>query len=87
LIFYQKAPQKVVTSHYFELGSSETSIKDMWRFPRIRRAAIIIFFSFFVIAMVYMGINYNAAELPGSLWMNNGINGLLDAAAQLLGTY
>lgn len=65
--------------------SNENSIKDMLRFPRIRRATIIIFFSFFVIAMVYMGISYNAAELPGSLWMNNGINGILDAFAQLLG--
>ena len=35
--------------------------------------------------MVYMGINYNAAEIPGTIWMNNAINGLVDAFAQLLG--
>ena len=32
-----------------------------------------------------MGINYNAAEIPGTIWMNNAINGLVDAFAQLLG--
>ena len=41
--------------------------------------------TFFVIAMVYMGISYNAAELPGDIWMNNGVNGVLDAAANGLG--
>ena len=35
--------------------------------------------------MVYMGISYNAAELPGDIWMNNAINGILDAAANGLG--
>ena len=35
--------------------------------------------------MVYMGISYNAAELPGDIWMNNGVNGVLDAAANGLG--
>ena len=38
-----------------------------------------------MIAMVYMGISYNAAELPGDIWMNNGVNGVLDAAANGLG--
>lgn len=72
-------------SHVGNVEISENSIKDIWRFPKMRKSAILIFFSFFVIAMVYMGISYNAAELPGSIWMNNGINGVVDAAAQLLG--
>jgi hypothetical protein len=74
-------------SHVGNVEISENSIKDIWRFPKMRKSAILIFFSFFVIAMVYMGISYNAAELPGSIWMNNGINGVVDAAAQLLGEY
>ena len=41
--------------------------------------------TFFVIAMVYMGISYNAAELPGNIWWNNAINGILDAAANGIG--
>ena len=32
-----------------------------------------------------MGISYNAAELPGDIWTNNGVNGVLDAAANGLG--
>ena len=64
---------------------NENSVRDMMRFPTIRKATIVIFFAFFVIAMVYMGISYNAAELPGSIWLNNAINGILDAVAQLLG--
>ena len=35
--------------------------------------------------MVYMGISYNAAELPGNIWWNNAINGILDAAANGIG--
>ena len=57
----------------------------MMRYRLIRRATFVVFISFFVISMVYMGINYNAAEIPGTIWMNNAINGLVDAFAQLLG--
>ena len=65
---------------------SENSVWAMMRFRLIRRATFVVFISFFVISMVYMGINYNAAEIPGTIWMNNAINGLVDAFAQLLGS-
>ena len=44
-----------------------------------------IFFVFFVISMVYMGISYNAAELPGNIWLINAINGILDGVSQFAG--
>ena len=62
----------------------EKTFKDIFRFPVFRNALFIIFFAFFVIAMVFMGISYNAAELPGTIWANNAINGLLDCVAQFI---
>ena len=41
------------------------ALKDIIRFRRIRNATLTLSATFFVIAMVYMGISYNAAELPG----------------------
>ena len=35
--------------------------------------------------MVYMGISYNAAELPGNIWLINAINGILDGVSQFAG--
>ena len=64
--------------------SDEKTIKDIFRFPIFSKALVIIFFAFFVIAMVFMGISYNAAELPGTIWANNAINGLLDCIAQFI---
>ena len=64
--------------------SDEKTIKDIFRFPVFSKALVIIFFAFFVIAMVFMGISYNAAELPGTIWANNAINGLLDCIAQFI---
>ena len=51
----------------------------------MRMVAIEIFFVFFVISMVYMGISYNAAELPGNIWLINAINGILDGVSQFAG--
>ena len=65
----------------------EKTIKDIFRFPIFRKALVIIFFAFFVIAMVFMGISYNAAELPGTIWANNAINGLLDCVAQFISEF
>ena len=68
-----------------ENAAKNSAIKEIFMFPRMRRAALVVSGTFFVIAMVYMGISYNAAELPGDIWMNNGVNGVLDAAANGLG--
>lgn len=32
-----------------------------------------------------MGISYNAAELPGNIWLINAINGILDGVSQFAG--
>ena len=58
---------------------------DIFRYPKMRMVAIEIFFVFFVISMVYMGISYNAAELPGNIWLINAINGILDGVSQFAG--
>ena len=68
-----------------ESPNKNSPVKDIFTFPRMRRAALVVSGTFFVIAMVYMGISYNAAELPGDIWTNNGVNGVLDAAANGLG--
>lgn len=68
-----------------EKNKNTDSPVDIFRYPKMRMVAIEIFFVFFVISMVYMGISYNAAELPGNIWLINAINGILDGVSQFAG--
>ena len=73
------------SSNDSEKSKNTDSPVDIFRYPKMRMVAIEIFFVFFVISMVYMGISYNAAELPGNIWLINAINGILDGVSQFAG--
>ena len=68
-----------------EKSKNTDTVLDIFRFPKMRMVSFEIFFVFFVISMVYMGISYNAAELPGNIWLINAINGILDGVSQFAG--
>lgn len=74
---------------YFCLSTNENGNFGSFRYEIVKQSQFEfetnISATFFVIAMVYMGISYNAAELPGNIWWNNAINGILDAAANGIG--
>ena len=57
------------------------SIVDLFRHKNLRNITFAIGFSFLVNTMVYYGLSYNAAQLPGSLYVNNAVNGVLETMA------
>ena len=65
-----------------ESGQKSDSVVDIFRYPKIRLVSLMIFYVFFVISMVYMGISYNADHLPGNVWVINAVNGVLDGVSQ-----
>ena len=80
--FYESLEKKEDTS---EAKQKPDSVVDIFRFPRIRMVSFMIFYVFFVISMVYMGISYNADNLPGNVWLINAVNGVLDGVSQFAG--
>ena len=57
------------------------SLLDLYRHKNIRNITFAVSFSFLVNTMVYYGLSYNAAQLPGSLYVNNVVNGFLEILA------
>lgn len=80
--FYESLEKKEDTA---EVKQKPDSVVDIFRYPRIRMVSFMIFYVFFVISMVYMGISYNADHLPGNVWLINAVNGVLDGVSQFAG--
>lgn len=57
------------------------SIVDLFRHKNLRSITFAVGVSFLVNTMVYYGLSYNAAHLPGSLYVNNAVNGVLETLA------
>ena len=89
--FYKKISPKFYDNLEKEKQSSEAEQKksdtviDIFRYPKTRLVSFMIFYVFFVISMVYMGISYNADHLPGNVWLINAVNGVLDGVSQFAG--
>jgi len=44
-------------------------------------------FIFFAVTISYYGLSYGAAALPGNLYVNNGINGIVETLAYIVLMY
>jgi len=49
-----------------------------------RIVALVMGYTFIATTVLYYGISYNAAGLPGDLYLNNAINGIVEIAAYIV---
>lgn len=69
------------------LTGSNGTIFDIFRSSHFRKVALLMGFNFFAVTVSYYGLSYNAAALPGNLYVNNGINGIVETIAYILLMY
>ena len=57
---------------------------DILRTPKLLKTMLIMGFVFCASSMVYYGLGYNAAALPGSVYVNNFMNGLVEILSYII---
>lgn len=62
----------------------ELPICRVFRSPFFRIVAIVMGYTFVATTVLYYGISYNAAGLPGDLYVNNSISGIVEIAAYIV---
>ena len=62
-------------------GSRTLTILDVLKSFQLRKISFLIGFAFLAVTLAYYGLAYNAAALPGDLYVNNAINGAVDTLA------
>ena len=65
-------------------ASKTLTIIDVLKSSHLRSNTFLIGFAFLAVTIAYYGLAYNAAALPGDLYVNNAINGVADTFASLL---
>lgn len=55
--------------------------------PHLRFVSFNVIFNFTVNVLTYYGLTFNAAALPGDIFVNNGIQGLIDFVTCILMVY
>ena len=51
---------------------------------QLRFVSLNVIFNFTVNVLTYYGLTFNAAALPGDIFVNNGIQGIIDFVACIL---
>ena len=57
------------------------TVIDVFRSPPLRKIALLMGYAFIAVTIAYYGLAYNAAALPGDLYVNNAINGAVETLA------
>ena len=65
-------------------ASKTLTIADVLKSSHLRSNTFLIGFAFLAVTIAYYGLAYNAAALPGDLYVNNAINGVADTLASVL---
>ena len=60
------------------------TIADVLKSSHLRSNTLLIGFAFLAVTIAYYGLAYNAAALPGDLYVNNAINGVADTLASIV---
>jgi len=78
--------EKDIVTNSDETAQNEKvmTLLDVIRCPPLRRIAIIMGYVFLAVTVAYYGLSYNAAALPGSLFVNNAINGAVETLAYVV---
>ncbi|CAG9824175.1 unnamed protein product [Phaedon cochleariae] len=61
--------------------SANTSVLDLFRYPNLRKRAIIIFFDWFANNITYYGLSWNTNNLGGNPYLNFVISGAVEIPA------
>ena len=64
--------------------SRTLTIVDVFKSFHLRKIALLMGFAFIAVTIAYYGLAYNAAALPGDLYVNNAINGAVETLAYIL---
>ena len=66
------------------VNSKTLTIADVFKSFHLRKIALLMGFAFIAVTIAYYGLAYNAAALPGDLYVNNAINGAVETLAYIL---
>ena len=80
----ENAIDEMVSGGEDKSEKKSSSIVDVFRDPTMRWVTINLMYNWFVNSMVYYGLALNAGSLPGSDFMNNAINGLMEIPSYML---
>ena len=77
--------EKIKASGSAKNDESKTlTIIDVFKSFHLRKIALLMGFAFIAVTIAYYGLAYNAAALPGDLYVNNAINGAVETLAYIL---
>ena len=63
------------------VNAKTLTIVDVFKSFHLRKIALLMGFAFIAVTIAYYGLAYNAAALPGDLYVNNAINGAVETLA------
>ena len=66
------------------VNTKTLTIADVFKSFHLRKIALLMGFAFIAVTIAYYGLAYNAAALPGDLYVNNAINGAVETLAYIL---
>ena len=68
-----------------DIGEKTYSYMDLFsNGTQLRFVSLNVIFNFTVNVLTYYGLTFNAAALPGDIFVNNGIQGIIDFVACIL---